>query len=215
MPKTVLITGALNANGRAIAKRFCEDGFQVVLHDADEKQTEEFAKEIGAVSVGGDLCTDEGAQKAVDSVVSACGGIDVLINNAGDYPAGTFEETTADDLRNAFHSNVIASLCVSKAVSANMKKRKTGGHILNASRDNAFTTDKNQFVPSVTAWAMRGTTRATAKQLSKADIKVNAYCVGGDVTPEETANVAAFLASDINADITGQNIMVNNGEYMD
>lgn len=96
-----------------------------------------------------------------------------------------------------------------------MKEHKHGGHIVNMSRDNAFVTDPNKFIPSTTAWAMRGTTRAMAKQLAKPDIKVNACCVGDKAAPEEVANAVLFLADDGNRNMTGQNIMVNHGTYMD
>lgn len=215
MPKTVLITGALGPNGRCIARLFAKEGYNVVLQDEDAAGVEEFAKELGATAVAGDICTDEGAQSVVDVAKKAAGTLDILINNAGKYPSGTFDEVTADDLRAAFKSNVIAAMCVTKAVSAVMKEQKTGGHIVNMSRDNAFGTEADKFLPSTTAWAMRGTTRAMAKQLAKPDIKVNACCVGDKATPEEVAGVVMYLADDGNRNTTGQNIMVNHGTYMD
>ncbi len=166
--------------------------------------------------VEGDILNDDGARVIVDQASRKFGSLDVLINNAGDYPMGTtFEDTTADDLRKAFRSNVVAAMCVTKAATAKMKELGIAGHVLNASRDNAFVTEKDAFLPSTTAWAMRGTTRAMAKQVAKADIKVNAYCVGGEATDEEVANVVAYLAGPLNNDITGQNVMINRGRYMD
>lgn len=215
MSKTVLITGAVGPNGQAIAKLFASKGYHVVLQDLDSTAASQMAKEIGAVAVSGDICTDEGAESVAKAAQKAFGTIDILINNAGNYPEGTFDEITADDLRAAFKSNVIAAMCTTKAVSAIMKEQKTGGHIVNMSRDNAFVTDPERFIPSTTAWAMRGTTRAMAKQLAKPDIKVNACCVGDKAEPEEVANAVLFLADDGNRNMTGQNIMVNHGTYMD
>lgn len=215
MAKTVLLTGALGPNGREIAQLFHEQGYQVVIQDADAAGAAALAKALGVKAVTGDICTDEGAKAVAEAAKEACGSIDILINNAGDYPASTFEDATADDLRKAFRSNVIAAMCTTKAVSAIMKEQKKGGRIVNMSRDNAFVTDPEQFLPSTTAWAMRGTTRAMAKQLAKPDIKVNACCVGGEATPEEVANVVMFLADDGNRNMTGQNIMVNHGAYME
>lgn len=215
MPKTVLIAGVLGSNGKAIARLFAQKGYQVAVQDEDYAGAKTFAEEIGATAIAGDITSDDGATAVAKAAKNDYGTIDILINNAGKYPAGTFDEVTADDLRAAFKSNVIAAMCVTKAVSAIMKEQKTGGHIVNMSRDNAFVTDPERFIPSTTAWAMRGTTRAMAKQLAKPDIKVNACCVGDKATPEEVANAVMFLADDGNRNMTGQNIMVNHGIYMD
>lgn len=217
MSKTVLITGALAPNGKAIAQLFAQKGYAVVLQDEDSEGAAKMAKELNVKAVKGTTLTDNGAKSTAEKAKTAGGNrtIDILINNAGRYPEGTFDDITADDLRAAFRSNVISAMCITKAVSAMMKEHKHGGHIVNMSRDNAFVTDPNKFIPSTTAWAMRGTTRAMAKQLAKPDIKVNACCVGDKAAPEEVANAVLFLADDGNRNMTGQNIMVNHGTYMD
>ncbi len=215
MTQTVFLTGALNRYGRAIAGRFKAKGYTVVLLDRDEAALQELAEELDVAYAAGDLQQEDGAAQTVTAALAASGTVDVLVNNTADFPSGGFEETAPDSLRQAFASCIIPVLNVSNAVVKILKEQNKGGHIVNMSRDNAFTTDPQEFLSSTVSWALRGTTRAMASQLAGQDIKVNACCVGPQASDEEAANVAFYLGSDVNQNITGQNVMVNHGRYTD
>lgn len=142
--------------------------------------------------------------------------IDALINAQTDTPVKTFAETSSADIRSAFGSGLIPAMLFTQSASDWMIRKEIKGRIVNLSSDRAFQASDDSFIESVTSWALRGTTRAMAKHLAKAkkDIEVNACCVGA-VSPEEAAEMVAFLAGESNVNITGQNMMVNDSRVMD
>jgi meso-butanediol dehydrogenase/(S,S)-butanediol dehydrogenase/diacetyl reductase len=98
--KTVLVTGAASGMGRAAARRFSDEGANVVVLDLDraalEKASTELAQDRLLIQPGN--TTDmAAASAAVKAAVDRFGGLDVLINNAGIFCAGTITETSEED----------------------------------------------------------------------------------------------------------------------
>lgn len=216
MRKVAFVSGAASDDGAAIVRQLVKDGYSVAINDKDEEKAKALAKKDGKniTFLSGNVYTEAGADALFQKFSDSFERLDLLVCNAVDFTPDTFEELSADDLRDGFRNSVIPAMLCIQRTSAIMIEKKIPGRILIASTENAHESDKDQFSMSVEGWALRGMTRATAKQLAKADIKVNAYCVG-DVPPEGVAGLVSYLASDWNQDITGQNIMVNDGTYMD
>lgn len=216
--KAALITGAGNPFGRAAALRLAQDGFALALCDETEEKLQNIPVELRESAACRIYVVSESDEAVVREFFTRLEGefdhMDVLVNARINNPVKSFVETNSDDIRSAFGSGVIPAMLFTQSVSDWMIRKGIKGHIVNISSDRAFQASDDSFIESVTSWALRGTTRAMAKHLAKKDIKVNACCVG-DASPEEAAEMVAFLAEDTNANITGQNMMVNHGRVMD
>lgn len=216
--KTVLITGAGGPLGRAIALRLARDGFALALCDETEEKLQNIPAELSEGVACRTYAVCQNDEAAVRELFARLGQefdhIDVLINAQTDTPVKTFAETSSADIRSAFGSGLIPAMLFTQSASDWMIRKGIKGRVVNLSSDRAFQASNDSFIESVTSWALRGTTRAMAKHLAKKDIKVNACCVGA-VSPEEAAEMVAFLAGESNVNITGQNMMVNDGRVMD
>ena len=89
--KRALVTGSTSGIGEAIAKTLAAEGAKVVVHGRRQVEAERVVREIeaaggtGALATG-DLASDEAAAEVVKAALVAFGGIDILINNAGEFP---------------------------------------------------------------------------------------------------------------------------------
>lgn len=126
--KSVLITGASRGIGRAAAMTFAAEGCSLHLAARSADQIESLRDEILAkhkVKVSlhpGDLSTAESMTK----LARASGDIDVLINNAGDIPAGTIEALDDVEWRRGFDLKVFGYISLTREVYVRMKKRGSG-----------------------------------------------------------------------------------------
>ncbi len=126
--KSVLITGASRGIGRAAALTFASEGASLHLAARSADELESLRAEIlGKHKVKvqlhpGDLSTT----KSMVALASACGDVDVLINNAGDIPAGTIEGLEDADWRRGFDLKVFGYVNLTRQVYMGMKKRHTG-----------------------------------------------------------------------------------------
>src|SRR3984957_8932556 len=125
--KVLLITGAGRGMGADIAKAALGAGYAVVATGRDPLKVEK------AVGAAGDLLTvkldvtdPDSAQAAVEAAVDRFGKIDVLVNNAGNFYAGFFEEITPDDFRAQVETNLFGPLNVTRAVLPVMRKQRSG-----------------------------------------------------------------------------------------
>lgn len=126
--KSVLITGASRGIGRAAVTTFASEGCSLHLAARSADQLESLRSEILAkykVDVHlhpGDLSTTESMVK----LARACGVVDVLINNAGDIPAGTIERLEDKDWRRGFDLKLFGYINLTREIYLGMKKRGSG-----------------------------------------------------------------------------------------
>jgi NAD(P)-dependent dehydrogenase (short-subunit alcohol dehydrogenase family) len=125
--KVLLVTGASRGMGVDIAKAALAAGYAVV---ATGRNPEKVAQAVGAsedlLTVELDVTDPAGAQAAVQAAVDRFGRIDVLVNNAGNFIAGFFEEITPDDFRAQVETNLFGPLNVSRAVLPVMRAQRSG-----------------------------------------------------------------------------------------
>jgi NAD(P)-dependent dehydrogenase (short-subunit alcohol dehydrogenase family) len=125
--KVLLITGAGRGMGVDIAKAALAAGYAVV---ATGRRPEAVEQAVGAaedlLTVRLDVTDPESAQAAVRAAVDRFGRIDVLVNNAGNFIAGFFEEITADDFRAQIETNLFGPLNVTRAVLPVMRAQRSG-----------------------------------------------------------------------------------------
>jgi NAD(P)-dependent dehydrogenase (short-subunit alcohol dehydrogenase family) len=125
--KVWLVTGAGRGMGTDIAKAALAAGNAVV---ATGRDTEQVTAAVGAHDdlevVKLDVTSTEDAQAAAQAAVDRFGSLDVLINNAGNFYAGFFEEITPDDFRAQVETNLFGPLNVTRAVLPFMRKQRSG-----------------------------------------------------------------------------------------
>jgi NAD(P)-dependent dehydrogenase (short-subunit alcohol dehydrogenase family) len=132
--RSILITGTSSGIGRATAARFAARGWRVFATMRRPQSPEGVALREQAAREGWRLTTPELDVTRDDSVAAAVGAaleelggrLDVLINNAGYYALGPLEETTPDELRAQFETNVIGVHRVTRAVLPAMRARGAG-----------------------------------------------------------------------------------------
>jgi NAD(P)-dependent dehydrogenase (short-subunit alcohol dehydrogenase family) len=125
--KVWLITGAGRGLGVDIAKAALAAGHVVVATGGDPEKVEAAVGDHdNLLSIKLDVTRPEDAQAAVESVVEKFGRIDVLVNNAGNFYAGFFEELSPEQVRNQIETLLFGPMNVTRAVLPEMRKQRSG-----------------------------------------------------------------------------------------
>ena len=131
--RIALITGSAGGIGKAIAKKFAEEGACVMINDINEERMkgamEEFQKQFGkdtAASVLLDVTNNETIEKAFDAAVLAFGGVDIVVNNAGISISKSITDHSIEDWDKLYDILVKGQFLVSKAGVEIMRKQNIG-----------------------------------------------------------------------------------------
>ena len=179
--KAVLVTGAGRGIGKEIAKMAAEAGANVILVARSGAQLDETAAEIAAGGNGAALphvadITDKAAvDDLVKKVVERFGGIYALVNNAGTNSIAPLSMAKEEDFRAVYEVNVFAVFRLTKAVTRQMIRAKTGRVINISSVAAKFGSAFNSAYSSSKA-AVLGFTRSIARETASIGITVNAIC---------------------------------------
>lgn len=181
--KIALVTGASRGVGRAIALAFARAGADVALAARSEAELENVAAEARALGQRAlALRCDVTERAQVDAMVAAArdqlGPIDILVNNAGIGTSARTAELSDADWEHVLRINLTAAFYCTRAVLAEMQRRKTG-RIINL----ASTAAKIPGGPYTAAYTsskhgLLGFTRALALEVARDNITVNAICPG-------------------------------------
>jgi meso-butanediol dehydrogenase/(S,S)-butanediol dehydrogenase/diacetyl reductase len=133
--KVIVITGAGAGLGRALARRFAQDGDTVVLLGRGVDKLQKVAAELGerALAVGCDVASPDSVRAAFAKIAEQHPRIDVLINNAAIYQPFLIAEATDDQIVKTISTNVIGPILCARAVLPAMGK---GSHIINVSSES-------------------------------------------------------------------------------
>ncbi len=182
--KVVLVTGAADGCGKAIAKAFVAEGAKVILHDLAFK--EEMLK--ANVTELGDGCRYLTADLSVESEVEAMweqvGEIDCLVNNAGIWPTAYVKEMAADAFRRTLEINLIAPFILCRNFVEQCTRLNKKGKIVNMVSQAAFhgsTTGHAHYAASKSG--LVGFTISLAREVAAQGINVNAVAPGMMRTP--------------------------------
>ena len=244
--KVVLVTGGGAGIGRATAEAFGKIGATVVVAEIDAQRAHDVRAALEAAGVDAlvsitDVCDRAGVDALMAEVDQRFGGLDVVVNNVGDFLgiAKPFEFYTDEDIDRVYAVNLKSVMLVSRAAIPLLRKRAPGGSIISISSIEAFRGIPNTSVYSAMKHAITGFTRSLALELGPEGIRVNAIApettdtpqvpvhamvadehkhhiprwipLGRFGTPEDMAGTALFLASDLAGWITGSTINVDGG----
>jgi NAD(P)-dependent dehydrogenase (short-subunit alcohol dehydrogenase family) len=235
--QVVLITGGANGIGEATVRSLYQQGARVFFCDKDVARGEKLASELGpSVSFHAvDLGSDREIVMWIQHVKKASKSIRVLVNNAACDPRIPFLETTAQQWDDLFAVNTRAYFLTARECVPVMPP---GASIVNLASVVFHNTPKSLVAYVSTKGGVMGFTRCLARELGERRIRVNCVspgwvfterqirdyltdenkriiherqCIPDHIQPEEIANVILFLASNMSAAVTGQEILADRG----
>ena len=178
--RVALITGSAGGIGKAIAKKFAEEGACVIINDINEERLEsakaDFIKTFGRDAVAATLLnvTDaESTEKAFDATCLAFGGVDIVINNAGISISKSIAEHSLEEWDRLYDILVKGQFIVSKAGIEVMRKQGFGGDIVNIVSKNAVVAGPNNAGYGSAKAAQAHLTRLRAAEVGVDKIRVN------------------------------------------
>jgi NAD(P)-dependent dehydrogenase (short-subunit alcohol dehydrogenase family) len=176
--RVVLVTGAANGIGQAIARRFHSEGARLVALDVDKTGLDTLAAELAGVDrVICDLAQPSEIAEAMRQVEKSHGNVDVLINNAGIAQSRHILAADYEHWRRLFSINLDAQFLVSRAIAPLMQARQ-GGAIVNVASIQAMRSEPCGSAYGATKGAIAAFTRGLAVDLASAGIRVNAIAPG-------------------------------------
>ena len=180
--KVCIITGAGKGFGKAIAKKFADNGAKLALitrtqSDVDDLYREFYGYENKFLAICGDVSDQDTVNSFVADVKSKFGRIDVLVNNAGMRFRKKFEEITLEEFNLVLNVNVVSMFMLCKAVMPTMVEQKTGKII------NISSVVGTLGLPELSAYATSkaaiiGLTKALSVEYGESNIQVNAIAPG-------------------------------------
>jgi 2-hydroxycyclohexanecarboxyl-CoA dehydrogenase len=191
--RTVLVTGAANGIGAAIARRLAEEGCTVGILDLDAEGGAKIAAEIkasgGKASVhAADISDYDAVSRAIADFEKAAGPIQLLVNNAGWDRAASFLDTTPEFWRKVVGINLYGPLNVSHIVMKGMAARGFG-RVVNIASDAGRVGSSGEAVYSACKGGMIAFSKTMSRELVSKGIIVNTLCPG----PTDTAILRSFL----------------------
>ena len=239
--KVAVVTGAARGIGKAIAMKFAQEGASVAFTDlkADEnfQNTEKELQALGVKAKGytSNAADFEDTAKVVSEIVKDFGRIDVLVNNAGITRDGLMMRMSEQQWDMEINVNLKSAFNFIHAVTPIMMKQKNGS-IINMASVVGVSGNAGQANYSASKAGLIGLAKSIAKELGSRGIRANAIAPGFIITdmtaqlsqevrdewaqkiplrrggtPEDVANAALFLASDLSGYVSGQTIHVCGG----
>ena len=239
--RTAVITGGCSGIGLATARRFAEEGAQVVVADIDDARGAEVAAELGGLYVRTDVTDKEQVDALFARAKDTYGSVDVAFNNAGISPPDddSILDTDLDAWRRVQEVNLTSVYLCCKAALPYMLEQKRGSIINTASFVAVMGAATSQISYSASKGGVLSMSRELGVQFAREGVRVNALCPGPVNTPllqelfakdperaarrlvhvpmgrfaepDEIANAVLFLASDESSFITANTFLVDGG----
>lgn len=239
-----IVTGAARGIGKAIALKFASEGANIAFTDlAIDENGLATQKEIEALGVkakgyASNAANFEDTHNVVAEILKDFGRIDILVNNAGITRDGLMMRMSEQQWDMVINVNLKSAFNFVHAVTPIMMKQK-GGSIINMASVVGVSGNAGQCNYSASKAGMIGLAKSIAKELGSRGVRANAIAPGFIITdmtaalsdevraewakqiplrrggtPEDVANVATFLASDLSSYVTGQVIHCCGGMNM-
>lgn len=242
--KVALITGCSKGIGRAIMERFAQEKAVVYANARTVGDMDHICEELSntygtkVVPCHFDIRDKNAIKECVMKIKAEQGKLDVLVNNAGIMKDALIEMVDDATLQDTFDTNVFSTIHMTQ-MALKLMKRGNGGAVINLSSVVGLRGSEGQTVYAASKGAVANLTMTWARELVKYNIRVNGLAPGKIDTnmyrsigedkmeegirkvgmkrlgrPEEVANAALFLASDLSSYITGEIIGVNGGWFI-
>lgn len=242
--KVALVTGASRGIGRQIAISLAANGAKVIVNycgsQAKAEETVQIIKENGgdAVAIGFNVSNLAETEQEIGKIIEEYGKVDILVNNAGITRDNLLIKMSEEDFDMVLDTNLKGAFNTIKCLYRNFLKLR-GGRIINISSVSGVMGNAGQANYSASKAGIIGLTKSVAKELGARGVCVNAIAPGFIETEmteklpesvlegakkliplgrlgqtEDVAALAAFLASDAAAYITGQVMCVDGGMQM-
>ncbi|MEI7641239.1 MAG: 3-oxoacyl-[acyl-carrier-protein] reductase [bacterium] len=241
--KVALVTGGAQGIGEAIATTLAKEGASIAVLDVNLEKATETANKLRGFGVAAeafkcDVSNTSEVEAVVNNVVDKFKRIDILVNNAGITRDNLLIRMTEQEWDLVIAINLKGVFNFTRAVGKIMMKQRAG-NIINISSVIGLMGNAAQTNYSASKAGVIGITKSVAKELASRNVRVNAVCPGyiqtamtdklsEEVkekmlafipaktmgTPQDVANAALFLASDLSSYITGETIRVDGGMAM-
>ena len=239
--KVALVTGGTRGIGKGICQKFAAEGARLVFtYLSSEEKANAFADELSksgveVMAVRSDASKLEEAEALVNQIVEKYGQLDAVVNNAGITRDNLLMRMKEEDWDDVMNTNLKSVFNVTKAVQRTMLKQRSGS-IINISSIVGVQGNAGQSNYAASKAGIIGFTKSIAKELGSRNIRCNAITPGfietemtdaldekvveewrqqiplkRGGTPEDVANAALFLASDMSTYVSGQTISVCGG----
>ncbi len=177
--KIIIITGASQGFGKALAKALKQENAQVVISSHDKENLEITAKELSVDYFLADVASFENIKKLGEYVVGKYGKIDFWINNAGIQIAPSFvEDVDIKKLHNLFEINFFGYFYGCQIALSQMKKQKSGV-IINVNSTAGLDGKPEISAYSSSKFAIKGLTESIRKEVQNLDVKILGVFPGG------------------------------------
>jgi 3-oxoacyl-[acyl-carrier protein] reductase len=206
----VLVTGGSSGIGKATALALAEAGARVAICGRDSAAVQRAAGEIDARPFVADVSKEADVVALIPAVIKALGGYDVLINNAGFGRFAALVDTTAEEMRSVWETNVLGATLVARE-SARHFISNSYGNIINVASTSAAHGAANGSAYSSSKFALSSLTECWRAELRKHNIRVMQINPSEVLTDfahrargaERVDNPSKLLGSDIAAAISG------------
>lgn len=238
--RSALVIGGARGIGAAIAERLAEEGARLVIADTEEAAGRATAERLKGRFIATDISQKADAERAVNEAVTAYGGLDIIVQNAGIYPWTLIENIEPEEWDQVMAVNLRGTYLAARAALPVMKTQKQGRMIFTSSITGPRVSSPGHGHYSASKAGINGFIKAAALEFSGYGITVNgiepgniltegmkmhrspafiktmedAVPLGRLGTPRDIANAALFLASDDASYITGTTIIVDGGQTL-
>jgi short-subunit dehydrogenase len=183
--QTALITGASSGIGAEIAKKFANEGYDLILCGRDEKRLKKVQSECVGVKtaiLAFDLAEVKKHNLEIQKKIEEFSPVTVLVNNAGIYTTGSFENTSDEVWLNQFQINLFSAVQLTKILWPEFKKNKRGS-VLNMASTLGLKPTPFAGAYSASKAAMINWTLSLAQEGGPLNIRANCICPGIIDTP--------------------------------
>ena len=185
--KSVIITGASEGIGKAIAENLAKSSANIMLVSRSEKKLIDLKEQLKrkfSIKVEymiGDVKDPTLAKRIIKESKAKLGGYDILINNAGGPPPGSFLDFDDDIWNEYFNQNLLSTIRLTRLVVPQMKKNKWG-RIINITSSLAKEPTPNMVLSATMRAGVSAFAKSISTELASKGITVNTVCPGGVLT---------------------------------
>ena len=166
-----LVTGGSEGIGRAIAEALMHQGCKVTITGRREEVLKDTAEELGLDWIAGDVGNETDAVRTVSSVIERYGRLDILVNNAGYGMFKPLVDTTLDELKDMYQTNVFGTFLMAREAARQFIKQGSG-ELINISSTSSLKGSGGRTAYGSSKFALRGMTECWRDELRRHDVRV-------------------------------------------